>query len=334
MPELLRRQDVALAVQEEVQRGRLRDQGADVRGQRRLPLRAPLQLRELPGLPALRGCSWHQRLAGRGDDRSLAQSREYLRDVVEEATRRSEDQHTLDGEVLVAEEKVGDAVQRDYRLSRTRATLHDQQTGGSRTHDLVLLALQRGDGSAHSACPAGGQRRQKRALADEITGFTVHIEGLVVDSDNRRPVGPDVPPTPLALWVKRCRGVERPCRGRAPVEHQWLGIVVGAREADPPQMTSRPVDGVEPAEDQAAHGMQQLGPPVPETGEPGRLHRIVRVGLEILLDSSQQLAPAALCQVDDLLLLRQGIGSPSGPIGHGTPPGSAYFRGGNRVVRE
>ena len=119
-------------------------------------------------------------------DPSLAEGGQYLLDIGEEQTVRTEHQHALafEGEA-VGGEQVRSPVQCDDRLSGARPTLHDQHPGKRRTNALVLLALDRRDDVAQLARPCGLERADQCALtvdptvAETVAGLA---EELVLDA--------------------------------------------------------------------------------------------------------------------------------------------------------
>ena len=111
----------------------------------------------------------HQIAQRHRDDTRLAQGGQDLLDVAQEQARgtHEEDARTLKA-LAVGVEEVGDAVQRDRRLTCTGTALDHHEALIGCTNDTVLLGLNGGDDVAHTAVACLAQRMHEGALALEL----------------------------------------------------------------------------------------------------------------------------------------------------------------------
>lgn len=216
------------------------------------------------------------------------------------------------------EQQVRDAVQRDDRLARPRAALHDERLLGRGAHDRVLLGLEGRDRGAHAAGTPLGQGCQQRALADEavlvVRPGRRAVERLVVHAGDAVARGPHVPAPREALRLARGRGVEGAGAVGAPVEHERVGVVVGRGDPDPPDVARHALDGVDAAEHEPALRPLELGAPTVQPRAPRALDDVLGAG-PVRVDRHGELGvqlgeePGAARErgVEVLLLLRDGV---------------------------
>ena len=169
----------------------------------------------------------------RKKQREFAESGQDLLDVAEEGVVRPDDEGAGAGQPLpVRVEQVGDAVQRDDGLARARSALDDESSSCVGPHDVVLLALERGDRGAHPPGAALVERGEESTLADELA-VGRPVEQLVVDTDNPPAFGADVPAPRLPLRRNGGRGVEGARGLGSPVDDERVSVVVGPRPTAP-----------------------------------------------------------------------------------------------------
>lgn len=226
----------------------------------------------------------------------------------------------------MGEQQVRDAVQRDDRLARPRAALHDERLLGRGAHDRVLLDLERRDRRAHAAGPTLGERGEQSALADEAVLVARPapraVERLVVHAGDPLPRGPHVPTPGETLRLARRRGVEGAGAVGAPVQDERVGVAVGRGDPDAPDTARDALDRVEPAEDQPAPGALELGPTAAQPGAPRALDDglgpdrtrgrdpvgdVVGRSGELRVELRQELRAAGERGVEVLLLLGDGM---------------------------
>ena len=163
----------------------------------------------------------------------------------------------------MGEEEVRRPVQRHRGLAGARAALHDQHPGQPGPDHLVLLGLDGLDDVAHPPGPAGGQRGQQRRLAGDVLAAAARagrqVEHLVVDPGQLAALGPQVPPPGHPLRGHRGGEVERPGRGRPPVDQQRVLIAVLGEQPDPADVARIVRGEIEPAETESVLHRIHLG---------------------------------------------------------------------------
>ena len=119
----------------------------------------------------------------------LPERRQYLLDVVQEGTRRSDDEHTRIAQpIAVRVEQVGRPMQRDSSLTRAGATLHDQHSPQIGADDAVLFGLDRRHDVVHAPSALGGESREQGALPLQLgtaIGEQARVEDVILDAHDR-----------------------------------------------------------------------------------------------------------------------------------------------------
>ena len=177
----------------------------------------------------------------------LAERRQHVADVAQEAGVGADHQHALAGQLLaVREQQVRRPVQADRRLARTRRTLHADRLRQVGADDHVLLGLDGGDDVAHRP----HARALDLLLEDRGVGrFGAGREVLVLERRQRPVLEAEPAPQLDAHRVGPGRPVERQADRRAPVDHHRVAVLV----ADVPPAdveVSDPVGVVESPEEQ------------------------------------------------------------------------------------
>ena len=196
----------------------------------------------LDRVPGAEGGAGHEIGEHRLLDPGLAERRQDALDVPEEHAVGPDDENplVLERETMRIEEVCG-AVQGDHGLARAGAALDHEDAGLRRADDLVLLGLDGGDDVAELAGTAAGEDGEEGAVAaqaaDALEPLVVpdaevaRAEELVLDAEELAPVDREVAPAGEAHRVAARRSVEGLGDGRAPVDDDGLGGLVGHRDA-------------------------------------------------------------------------------------------------------
>ena len=166
----------------------------------------------------------------------------------------------------------------DRRLAGAGAALHDECTFRLGRDQPVLVRLDGGDDVAHPHVAAalelleqevGDARALDRAAVERFVGDVGEVSALGAEA------------APLLHAVRRLgrRGVERPRRGRLPVDDERLVLVVVHPAAADVERPRRPVER-QSAEDEPALGVLErphpaLRPRLHVEGGPFRGHRVL-----------------------------------------------------------
>ena len=184
-------------------------------------------------------------------DRLVADGRQHVRHVVHERRVRADDEHAPQL-LAVGVEEPGGAVEADGGLAGAGAALDDERALGLGGDQPVLVGLDRRHDVAHPAFAAAVE------LLEQEVGDGGAVDGGAVERlvrDVRQPPALGAVAAPLrdALRVGRRRRVERPGRGRLPVDDERLAVVVVHPAAADVQRPGRRV------ERQAAEAEPALG---------------------------------------------------------------------------
>ena len=187
-------------------------------------------------------------------DAPLAERGQDVRDVLHERPVRPDDENAAAGVLLaLGVDQPRGAVEADGRLPGARPALDHERTPGLAGDQAVLVGLDRRDDVAHVRVAAALELLEQE-VADAGSVERRAVERLVGDVDEPAPLGAEAAAEGDALRVLRRRRVERPRRGRLPVDDDLLPlVVVHPAAAD----VERPLDRleVEPAEHQPAFGI-------------------------------------------------------------------------------
>ena len=187
-------------------------------------------------------------------DAPLAERGQDVRDVLHEGPVRPDDENAAAGVLLaLGVDQPGGAMEADGGLAGAGAALDHERPHGLAGDQAVLVGLDRRDDVAHVRVAAAFELlEQEVADAGAVEGGAV--ERLVGDVDEAAPLGAEAAAEGDALRILRRRRVERPRRGRLPVDDDLLALVV---VHPAPADVERPLDRleVEPAEHQPALGI-------------------------------------------------------------------------------
>ena len=194
----------------------------------------------------------------------------------------------------------------DRGLAGSRPALDDEGRLGGAGDEPVLVRLDRRDDVAHVRRPAALELVEQEVAARDRARA---VEPLVAEVEQPPPLGPEAAPERDAVRLARRRDVERPGRGRLPVDDERLARLV-VHPAAPDVERSRGRLEVEPPEAEPLLGvLERPQPPYRPRLERQRGDLAVRrVGRA--LDEAAQ-AVEALVGVIDVRLLGREVG-----VGH------------------
>ena len=124
-------------------------------------------------------------------------------------------------------QEVGDAVQRDCRLTGAGTALHHHEALIGRTNDAVLLGLNGGDDVAHAAVAGLAQRMHEGTLALEFQARRVRcVQQLVLQAGDSTVARGNMAAAYDAVRLGRRGLVEGTRGGRAPVHEEGSAVLV------------------------------------------------------------------------------------------------------------
>ncbi len=226
---------------------------------------------DLDAVEQLRDCALlHRVLAKRGQN---------MRDVIHERRVRADDEHPAQLLAMRVEEPRR-AVQADGGLAGSGAALDDERSVWLGGDQPVLVGLDRRDDVAHLPVTPPLQLLEEE-VGDGRALDAGAVERLVGDVDDLPSVGAVAAPLRDALRVGRRGGVERPRRGRLPVDDENLVAVVVHPAAADVERPRRPVER-QPAEAEPALGVLErprtpLRPGLHRERRPLGRHRVLRL---------------------------------------------------------
>ena len=158
-------------------------------------------------------------------DASLAERGQDLGDVVQEGVVGSDDQHARAAQPLgIGVEQVRGPMQPHRGLAGAGRALDAQRRVQLGPDEVVLVGLDGGHDVAHRADP-----RSLDLLAEQIGPQAQHlapIEVFVLVGRQLAVVESEAPPQPYVHPIGRCRPVERPRDGRAPVDDDGVALLI------------------------------------------------------------------------------------------------------------
>ncbi len=167
--------------------------------------------------------AWVQLGRRHRDHAAFAERRQDVGDPQQELGRRADDQDAGLGEGgAVGVEQVGGPVEGDDGLPGTGPALNEERTLGRRSHDRVLLGLDRGDDGLHAIVGAPPQGSQQGGLAAELAQVVerVGVEHLVAEVGQLTLIPVEVSPVGHAEGFECGGSVEGFGGGCAPVDEQ------------------------------------------------------------------------------------------------------------------
>jgi hypothetical protein len=143
-------------------------------------------------------------------------------DVLHERRVRTDHEDAAETLTLREEEERG-AVEPDGGLAGSRAALDDERRLGLASDEPVLVGLDRRDDVAHVRLAAALELVEEEVPAGDRSR---PVEGLVAHVEQAPAFGAEPAPEGDVVRLRRGRDVERPRRGRLPVDDEHLALVV------------------------------------------------------------------------------------------------------------
>ena len=231
--------------------------------------RSPLTAAAAGGSTFDTATAWAEIRRRREHDPVLTERRDDVLDVPQERRRRPDEEHRAGQVGPLGIEQVRGPVERHCCLAGTGRPLDDRHAGAGATDHDVLLGLDRRHDVLHATGPRRVERGHERALAHEVEPGLASAAPTSKTSSSS-PTSSPCSPTEVASahdahGVVGQRPVERLGRGRAPVDHERVAVLVSDGQAT--DVEAAAVGEVEATDEQAVLRDVERGQPVAGVGD-------------------------------------------------------------------